>query len=191
MHMDRAYQFNDRLGWKVDLRKDGREYDQYDQLNPLYVIVEDAFGTHAGSMRFLPTTGRTMVNEHFRHLLDGVVISNPLIWECTRFCISRKANRFVAPQLLAAGAKLMWESGIKHIIGVFDIRMLKVYKRLRASPTVICSSVKSKDAIAAGLWEFDTALFNILCESGGLSPTILNQEFEASPLGEKLKQARN
>ena len=33
-------------------------------LNPLYVIWEIPDGSHGGSMRFLPTSGRTMVHEH-------------------------------------------------------------------------------------------------------------------------------
>jgi N-acyl-L-homoserine lactone synthetase len=37
----------------------GQERDRYDDLNPLYVIWQEHDGRHAGSMRFLPTTGRT------------------------------------------------------------------------------------------------------------------------------------
>ena len=42
-------------------------------------------------MRFLPTTGDTMVNDHFCHLTGGVRIASPLIWECTRFCLAPEA----------------------------------------------------------------------------------------------------
>ena len=53
MFRDRAEQFRDRLGWDVHVDADGREMDEYDQLNPLYVIWEMPNGRHGGSMRFL------------------------------------------------------------------------------------------------------------------------------------------
>ena len=62
MFLDRAVQFRDRQGWDVIVNEAGEERDEYDALNPLYVVWERADGTHGGSMRFMPTTGRTMVN---------------------------------------------------------------------------------------------------------------------------------
>ncbi|HHS94793.1 MAG TPA: autoinducer synthase, partial [Rhodobacterales bacterium] len=91
MFTDRAAQFKTRLGWDVQVNAAGEERDQYDDLDPLYVIWQREDGLHGGSMRFLPTTGRTMVNEHFAFLNDGAPITSPLIWECTRFCLSPKA----------------------------------------------------------------------------------------------------
>ena len=71
MFRDRAEQFKTRLKWDVSVDARGHEKDQYDALNPLYVIWEMPDGTHGGSMRFLPSTGRTMVNEHFTDILGG------------------------------------------------------------------------------------------------------------------------
>ena len=93
MFRDRADQFKTRLNWDVNVDAQGFERDEYDELNPLYVIWENADGTHGGSMRFLPTTGRVMVNDHFPHLLGDGVITSPVIWECTRFCLAQGARR--------------------------------------------------------------------------------------------------
>ena len=68
MFQDRADQFKTRLGWNVSVNAQGHERDDYDDLNPLYVIWEESSGRHGGSMRFLPTTGPVMVNDHFSHL---------------------------------------------------------------------------------------------------------------------------
>jgi len=106
MFRDRADQFRTRLGWPVDVDEQGQERDQYDALNPLYVIWEQADGSHGGSMRFLPTTGRVMVNEIFGHLTGGGPICSPLIWECTRFCLSRGAGPKVATALMLAGGEI-------------------------------------------------------------------------------------
>jgi acyl homoserine lactone synthase len=83
MFLDRADQFKTRLGWDVNIDADGYEMDEYDQFNPLYVIWEQPDGSHGGSMRFLPTTGRVMVNDVFGHLTGDTKIASPLIWECT------------------------------------------------------------------------------------------------------------
>ncbi len=103
MFEDRADQFKTRLGWDVSVNADGQERDEYDDQNPLYVIWEKADGTHGGSMRFLPTTGRTMVNDHFLELTDGVSFQSPFIWECTRFCLARDTETGTAAALMLAG----------------------------------------------------------------------------------------
>ena len=81
MFKDRAIQFRDRRGWDVTVDQKGWERDEYDNLNPLYVVIENAAGEHAASCRLLPTTGPTMLGVVFQHLPpDGPVVS-PLIWE--------------------------------------------------------------------------------------------------------------
>ncbi|MDV7142246.1 acyl-homoserine-lactone synthase [Tropicimonas sp. TH_r6] len=153
MFEDRAEQFSRRLGWEVSVNAKGEERDQYDVLNPLYVIWELEDGSHGGSMRFLPTTGRTMINEHFSHLLDGVTIESPLIWECTRFCISPRADRRAAAALVLGGGELMDHFKLSHFCGVFDPRMERIYRLYHVDPDVIGSVGEGMDRIGVGLWE--------------------------------------
>ncbi|MFD0978169.1 acyl-homoserine-lactone synthase [Tropicimonas aquimaris] len=153
MFQDRAEQFSRRLGLEVNVNEDGEERDQYDVLNPLYVIWELEDGTHGGSMRFLPTVGRTMINEHFSHLMDGVKIESPLIWECTRFCISPRADRRAAAALVLGGGELMDNFKLEHFCGVFDPRMERIYRLYHVDPDVIGSAGEGKDRIGVGLWE--------------------------------------
>src|SRR6056297_1001695 len=107
MFSDRAQQFSEFLGWGVSVSPGGEEQDEYDSLNPVYVIASDVWGRHQGSMRFLPTIGRTMVNEHFSHLNSGLAVCDPKIWEATRFCLSQHASGTTAMALMAAGGNLM------------------------------------------------------------------------------------
>lgn len=167
MFRDRACQFKERLGWEVSVDARGFERDEYDDLNPLYVIWQKADGTHGGSMRFLPTTGQTMVNDHFSHLTDGVRIQSGFIWECTRFCLSRDAERNVAGALMLGGGEIMERFGLQHFVGVFDARMVRIYRMIGSSPTVVGTQGKGRDAISVGLWEFDhEAKRNIAAKAG-------------------------
>lgn len=155
MFNDRAAQFHDRLNWDVRVDANGDEYDEYDALNPLYVIWEQANGMHGGSMRFLPTVGRTMVNERFQHLSDGAHIASPLIWECTRFCLAPGADTRVSALLMLGGMELGRGFGLQHSVGVFDARMVRIYQRLGWGPTVLGTDGSGRDAISVGLWAFD------------------------------------
>ena len=163
MFRDRADQFKTRLGWDVTVDSQGFERDEYDNLNPLYVIWEEPDGSHGGSMRFLPSTGRTMVNEHFGDLISGSIVS-PLIWECTRFCLTRGAGAHVAAALMLGGGEIMQNFGIEHFVGVFDARMVRIYRMIGASPEVLGSSGTGRDMISVGLWHFDAAAASKVAE---------------------------
>ncbi|WP_339947050.1 acyl-homoserine-lactone synthase [uncultured Albimonas sp.] len=157
MFRDRSAQFRDRMKWDVTVDENGWERDQYDALAPLYIIYERPDGTHAGSGRLMPTTGRTMIGEHFSHLTDGVVIQSPTIWEITRLCISpsvksRREAMNVTSSLLLAGIDVGLRFGLEFYVGVFDEPMLRVYKGLDFTPDVMGKSGEDRRAICAGLW---------------------------------------
>ncbi len=163
MFSDRTAQFRDRMKWDVSVDDRGWERDQYDDLAPLYIIYEDENGDHAGSGRLMPTTGRTMIGEHFSHLTDGVVISSPTIWEITRLCISpnvrsRREAMKVTSSLLLAGIDAGLRFGIEFYVAVFDEPMLRVYKGLDFVPDVMGRSGEERRAICAGLWECSEAV---------------------------------
>jgi len=166
MFRDRADQFKTRLGWDVDVDEDGCERDEYDTQNPLYVIWEEPDGSHGGSMRFLPTTGRTMVNEHFGDLISGP-IKSPAIWECTRFCLTRGAGGHVAAALMLGGGEIMQNFGVDHFVGVFDARMVRIYRMIGSSPEVLGRTGTGRDQISVGLWHFDPhALDKVAARAG-------------------------
>ncbi len=158
MFRDRADQFRNRLGWSVTVDANGEERDQYDRLDPLYVIWENADGTHGGSMRFLPTTGRTMLAEHFADLLNGQTVCDPDTWECTRFCLSRNAAPAVSTALMLGGAEVGVGFGLRRSVGVFDARMTRIYARLGWTPEIFGSTGEGRDRISAGFWTFSEAV---------------------------------
>lgn len=177
MFRDRADQFKTRLGWEVDVDANGYERDEYDDLNPLYVIWEEPDGSHGGSMRFLPTVGRTMVNEHFGDLISGP-IKSPLIWECTRFCLTRGAGGHVAAALMLGGGEIMQNFGVEHFVGVFDARMVRIYRMIGSSPEVLGSAGEGRDQVSVGLWHFDPEAAGKVAERAGVPLERSRQWFE-------------
>lgn len=180
MFRDRATQFKERLNWDVAVDERGWEHDEYDELNPLYLIWQDSDGRHAGSMRAMPTVGRTMVNEHFQHLTDGVQISSPLIWECTRFCLAPGASPIVAAGLLLGCLEAALRFGVQQAVGVFDARMPRIYNRIGHSPDVIGTSGSGPSAISVGIWTVSEDVRDVICGKSGLSPSEVAHWFDLS-----------
>jgi len=178
MFRDRAHQFRERLGWDVSVDAAGEEHDQYDAMNPLYVIWQRADGSHGGSMRFMPTTAPCMVNDHFTHVTDGVTITHPLIWECTRFCLAPDAEPRVSAALMLGGAEVGIGFHLTDAVGVFDARMVRIYGRLGWPPTILGTTGKGRDAVSVGLWEYSEDLRTRMARKAGLSDELSTLWFE-------------
>ena len=177
MFRDRADQFRTRLGWDVAVDRQGEERDEYDALNPLYVIWETPSGGHGGSMRFLPTTGRVMVNDVFGHLTGGAPVCRPDVWECTRFCLSRSAGPRIAAALMLGGGEIMTGFGIRHFAGVFDLRMERIYRAIGSQPQILGAQGKGRDKISLGLWSFSPAARARVMHKAGISPDLSRHWF--------------
>jgi len=180
MFKDRAAQFKDRLDWQVTVDKHGRELDEYDLLNPLYVIWENAEGRHGGSVRIMPTVGRIMTNEHFLDLTGGVTIRSPLIWECTRFCLAPDAPVGVAAALLAAGVELGLRFGLEQALGVIYARTMPIYRRIGSCPDIIGSRGEGADRISVGLWPIGVEARDAIALKSGIPLSAIARWFDAS-----------
>ncbi|MGR3805400.1 acyl-homoserine-lactone synthase [Marinibacterium profundimaris] len=178
MFRDRTCQFRDRLGWPVQVNDAGEERDAYDALDPLYVIWQNDDGSHGGSMRFLPTTGPTMVNDVFSDIMGGGAVVSPLIWECTRFCLSKDAKSNVAAALMLGGGEVMTGFGIRHFVGVFDARMRRIYRAIGSCPEILGSRGEGRDEISVGLWEFSEAAQSKVAVRARVSPTMSRRWFD-------------
>lgn len=173
MFRDRAAQFKDRLQWgAIETDDMGLEFDQYDSLNPIYVIIEEEDGAHAASARLLPTSGRTMLNEHFSDLTGGVDIKSPLIWEVTRLCLAPSiANSLTARRapatLFWAGCDLALRSGVEFFVAVYFAHMQRVWKLGGFAPEVLGSRQTPEGEIMCGLWEITPEFRDLLAERSG------------------------
>jgi acyl homoserine lactone synthase len=177
MFADRRKQFSERLKWPVRVDGFGYERDEYDSENPIYVIVEGDDGLHAGSMRILPTIGKTMLNDHFPETTNGNVVQDRLVWECTRFCLAPGQHGFVASSLLVAGARLIKEAGLKKLVAIFDVRMTRLYRRSGVEPEVIGVHKYEHGRVLAGYWSFDEERYKGLLLKSKLDPLMLELAF--------------
>lgn len=137
MHRLRARAFGDRLCWQVKV-VDGRERDEFDDANPLYVISLNGAGDVVGSLRLLQTTGPTMLAGVFSALLEGgQTVRSPLVWESTRFCVDTSLaesdpclgiNR-ITSELVCGALEIGLLAGLTHIVTVVDVRMERILRR--------------------------------------------------------------
>jgi N-acyl-L-homoserine lactone synthetase len=136
MFRQRAEAFLERREWSVEV-KDGREYDQFDDMDPLYVIVATDAGELQASIRLLPTAGPHMLADVFPEVMgEGEFVRNPLVWELSRFSvvksdvtISKNGVNLVTYQLLDAAFDIAYKSGISHLVSVYDVFVQRILRR--------------------------------------------------------------
>lgn len=154
----RARVFGDRLGWEVKI-ENGREIDQFDHLDPAYVIGLDDEGHVVSCVRALQTTGPHMLSDVFQVLLDGEPpLRSATIWESTRFCVdtqrlcrdgTMKAVSWATCELMIGSLEYARRSGISDIITVIDPVINRVLKRSDNAPYDYVGSTKQMGKVAA------------------------------------------
>ncbi|MBN7784132.1 GNAT family N-acetyltransferase [Ponticoccus gilvus] len=147
----RARVFRDRLGWDVKV-VDGKEIDEFDALDPAYVLGLDDEGHVVACVRALQTTGPHMLADVFSDILDGEPpLRSATMWESTRFCVdterltggkSRNSVSYATCELMTGALEYAKESGIEDIVTVIDPIMNRVLKRSDCAPYDYVGSTK-------------------------------------------------
>lgn len=173
MFQKRRELFRDRFGWRLNVNELGQERDEYDDLNPLYIIVTDEDGRHVASTRIMPTAGRTMIGEHFRDLTGGAAVSSPKIWEITRFFVSADCDRrSISAQLMYAGCNFAYMNGITAYVGVIEARMAPAFTVAGARPEIIGRGASAESEIYACRWETNESLLSRLAIRAGKAAPV-------------------
>ena len=135
MHRIRKAVFRDRLGWDVTVRGEF-EIDEYDALEPSYLLSVDGHGTLNGCVRLLPTTGPNMLRDIFPSFVTKTAVPrDEQVWEASRFAVS--GNTIMAEaslsqttyDLLIGVLKFGLSNGINTIACVVDVRMERILRR--------------------------------------------------------------
>ncbi len=139
----RARVFAGRLGWDVNIKNE-MEIDQFDAMDPGYIIGVDENMNVISCARVLQTTGPHMLSDVFDAILCGEApVRSASIWESTRFCVdtkrlqdrgSKTAVSRATSELMLGILEYAQESGITDIITVIDPIMDRVLKRSNNAP---------------------------------------------------------
>ncbi|MGI9368132.1 MAG: acyl-homoserine-lactone synthase [Ruegeria sp.] len=139
----RARVFGGRLGWDVNII-DGKEIDDFDHLDPAYVIGLDDDGNVVAAVRALQTTGPHMLADVFSAILDGQPpIRSATMWESTRFCVDtqrlsrgkeKNSVSYATCELMIGSLEYARSAGIQDIVTVIDPVMDRVLKRSDNAP---------------------------------------------------------
>jgi acyl homoserine lactone synthase len=135
MHRLRKSVFKDRLGWDVNVSGE-LEFDEFDALEPSYLLSMDRYGTLNGCVRLLPTTGPNMLRDIFPSFVTkGAVPRSERVWEASRFAVGKNATAAEAGvsqttyDLLIGVLKFGLSNGINTIACVVDVRMERILRR--------------------------------------------------------------
>lgn len=182
MHRLRHQVFKERLEWEVS-SANGEEHDEYDRLNPLYLVSLDENGQVVGTLRLLPTTGPNMLRDTFSELLDGRPAPNdPCVWESSRFSVDYGEDRRnclatlsrVTSELFCGAVETAMANGVKAIVTVHDARFLRVMRRLGCMPRWT-SAPRRLGSCLSMYSEIDMTqqFLNTLREVGGIQGSVI------------------
>ena len=135
MHRIRKTVFKDRLGWDVAVSGE-LEVDEYDALEPSYLLSIDRRGIVNGCVRLLPTTGPNMLRDIFPSFVTKVAVPrSERVWEASRFAVTSNGTAAEAGisqttyDLLIGVLKFGLSNGISTIACVVDVRMERILRR--------------------------------------------------------------
>lgn len=174
--------FKDRLDWDVSVTGD-LELDIYDALDPTYLILTTNGRDAVGSVRFLPTTGPTMLAKTFDVLLGGSEPpSSTSIIESSRFCVDTKRVTELADSGLRQATFVLFAGmieyartvGAQRIVTVTDIRMERVLRRAGWPLERIAEPIQVGNTMAlAGFLEASEDALAIVYRTGELTGPVL------------------
>lgn len=136
MYRLRADVFGGRLEWDVAIT-DGGERDQYDELNPTYILATYC-NKVVGCARLLPAVGPTMLELTFPQLLrDSLLNANTTVIESSRFCVDttlpagRGGGQLHLATLTMFAGIIEWSmaNGYDSIVTATDLRFERILNR--------------------------------------------------------------
>lgn len=131
--------FVERLGWDLDTAY-GRETDQFDHDDTVYVIAQDEHSRITGCSRLLPTISPYLLEEVFPELLNGLKPpKSAQIWELSRFTSldlngsqTGQSSQFSSPatvELLVKTIECAKKLGAKRIISVSPLGIERLLRK--------------------------------------------------------------
>jgi acyl homoserine lactone synthase len=191
MHELRFRVFKKRLEWDVQTIEE-MEIDDYDALGPIYLLMRGFDGRVGGCVRFLPSTGPTMLRDTFPELLDGgSAPCAPDIWESSRFAldaVDEGASRSgtiasLTYELFAGMVEFGLYYGLSQIVTVTDARVERILRKCSWPLKRLGNprTVGNTNAVA-GLLEVSRDVLARLRRGGNLHAPVLWAPTDQHPL---------
>lgn len=119
--------FIERLGWPLPA-SNGKETDQFDRPDTIYVLARDADGALCGCARLLPTSGPYLLRDVFPAMMGGEPLPcSSSIWELSRFAsTSRAATRRLLTAVVARAA----QEGARRLIMISPLGVERLLQRM-------------------------------------------------------------
>jgi acyl homoserine lactone synthase len=186
MHRLRKSVFHERLKWDVPISGDW-EIDDFDNEDPLYVLVVDAEDAVQGSLRLLPTTGPNMLRDVFSAITqDSGQVENPFVWESSRFCIRFSDNKDqresttiskATVELIAGMGEVGLLAGLDHVVTVYDAFLRRIIRQTGCNETLVGQPVRfGRVQTYAGLFNIDAIQLAAFKKVWNLPETLIDQD---------------
>ena len=186
MHRLRYGVFKERLEWEVPGR-DGLERDEFDDLNPIYLLSMNENEELQGTLRLLPTTGPYMLPDAFAELLDEETVPrDPRVIESSRFAVdckgacknSRRESlatfNTVTSELFCGVVELCTTYGFSHVVTVHDARFKRVMQRIGCRPVWTSTPKQIGDTMSMYSWiRTDHAFLEELRRVAGFTGSVV------------------
>lgn len=140
MHKVRKLIFKDRMGWDVDINKDGLEIDDYDLPETVYILVRDETGRVSGVWRMLPSTSPSMIRNIWPEFLNSFDMpTHASAWEVSRFGVytyastpreNIKASNRVTAELILGLLTACQLTGITDIYTMYNLQIAKAVGKI-------------------------------------------------------------
>ncbi|WP_320200755.1 acyl-homoserine-lactone synthase TraI (plasmid) [Agrobacterium sp. rho-13.3] len=139
MYILRAAVFRERLSWDVKITEAG-EQDEYDDLEPTYLLAVTDDERVVGCARLLPAIGPTMLERTFPQLLaSGSLTASASVVESSRFCVDtslparrgKEGSQLHLATLTMFAGIIEWSmaNGYDEIVTATDLRFERILNR--------------------------------------------------------------
>ena len=182
MHRIRFRVFSRRLNWDVSVES-GLECDEFDKLDPYYLLAMDDEGCLVGTWRMLPTTGPYMLRSVFSHLLENrAPPCSRRVWEGSRFAVDcRYVGRRGLGALHKASAEIFCgvvefciANDISEVVTVYDSRIARLLPRLGVSHKWISGQHRIGNTVAmTGVFDASNNMLGSIRRATGITESVV------------------
>jgi acyl homoserine lactone synthase len=89
---------------------------------------------------------------------------------------------------MLGGGEIMSGLNVRHFVGVFDARMVRIYRAIGSSPEVLGSEGEGRDQISVGLWEFTPEARHKVAARANISPALSQLWFDRAFGGQTIQE---